>query len=131
MGVRPFAPGGGDPGKGEKDVNGTLAARERVSMGGSLSAHLGTVRLDVMPTAAAEAVHKAYVYSLELLKSTPDMGREYDTNNPRLAGIRFTTIHRYSNYLIFYRRAGDVIDVLHVWHGARDIASLLDKDADL
>src|SRR3954453_17618714 len=68
--------------------------------------------------AAAEAVYEAYEHSLELLKSTPDMGRVYDSDNPRLAGIRFITIHRYSNYLLFYRRTEAVVDVLHVWHGA-------------
>jgi toxin ParE1/3/4 len=81
--------------------------------------------------AAAEAVYEAYEYSLELLKSTPDMGRVYDSDNPRLAGIRFLAIPRYNNYLIFYQRTEAIVDVLHVWHGARDVASLLEGDTNL
>ncbi len=80
--------------------------------------------------AAAEAVYEAYEYSLELLKATPDMGRLYPSANPRLSGIRFITLPRYPNYLLFYRRRKETVEVLHVWHGARDIPSLLEgKDS--
>jgi toxin ParE1/3/4 len=75
--------------------------------------------------AAAAAVLKAYEYSLELLKTTPDMGRLCRSADPRLADIRVLPIHRYRNYLIFYRHIGERVDVLHIWHGARDIAALL------
>ena len=75
--------------------------------------------------AAAAAVLKAYEYSLELLKTTPDMGRLYRSTDRRLAHIRVLPIHRYRNYLIFYRHLGERVDVLHIWHGARDIAALL------
>jgi toxin ParE1/3/4 len=79
---------------------------------------------DDNPTAAA-AVFEAYEYSLELLKTTPDMGRLYRSANPRLANIRVLPIHRYRNYLIFYRHIGERVEVLHIWHGARDIVALL------
>jgi toxin ParE1/3/4 len=75
--------------------------------------------------AAAAAVFEAYEYSLELLKTTPDMGRPYGSPDPRLANIRVLSMHRYRNYLIFYRHIGEQVDVLHIWHGARDIAALL------
>ena len=77
--------------------------------------------------AAAAAVYEAYEYSLELLKTTPEMGRLYRTDDPRLANIRVLSIHRYHNYLIFYRHIGEEVDVLHIWHGARDIAALLSE----
>jgi toxin ParE1/3/4 len=79
---------------------------------------------DDNPTAAA-AVFEAYEYSLELLKTTPDVGRLYRSANPRLANIRVLPIHRYRNYLIFYRHIGERVEVLHIWHGARDIVALL------
>ena len=53
--------------------------------------------------AAAAAVFEAYEYSLELLKTTPDMGRPYQSSDPRLSHIRVCPIHRFRNYLIFYR----------------------------
>ena len=70
---------------------------------------------------------EAYEYSLELLKTTPEMGRLYRTDDPRLANIRVLSIHRYHNYLIFYRHIGEQVEVLHIWHGARDIAALLSE----
>src|SRR3954462_15516099 len=75
--------------------------------------------------AAAAAVFEAYEYSLDLLKTTPDIGRLYRSGDPRLANIRVLPIHRYRNYLIFYRHIGERVEVLHIWHGARDIAALL------
>jgi toxin ParE1/3/4 len=79
---------------------------------------------DDNPTAAL-AVYDAYEYSLELLKSTPDMGRLYGSPDARLANIRVVPLHRFHNYLIFYRHIGDTVEVLHIWHGARDIPALL------
>ena len=75
--------------------------------------------------AAAAAVYEAYEYSLDLLKTTPDMGHLYRSADPRLAHIRVLSIHRYRNYLIFYRHLGNRVDVLQIWHGARDITALL------
>ncbi len=74
---------------------------------------------------AALAVYEAYEHSLELLKSTPDMGRLYGSPDPRLANIRVLSLHRFPNYLIFYRHIGKTVEVLHIWHGARDIPALL------
>ncbi len=75
--------------------------------------------------AAAAAVFDAYEHSLELLKTTPDMGRPYHSANPRLSHIRACPIHRFRTYLIFYRHIGEMVEVLHIWHGARDIPALL------
>jgi toxin ParE1/3/4 len=74
---------------------------------------------------AALSVYEAYEYSLEFLKSTPDIGRLYGSPDPRLANIRVLPLHRFRNYLIFYRHIGETVEVLHIWHGARDIPALL------
>jgi toxin ParE1/3/4 len=79
---------------------------------------------DDNPSAAA-AVYEAYESSLERLKQTPDMGRLYGSPDPRLAHIRVWPIHRFHNYLIFYRHMNETVEVLHIWHGARDISALL------
>ena len=76
-------------------------------------------------TAAAAAVYDAYEHSLKLLKVTPDMGRPYQSADPRLSHIRVCPIHRFRSYLIFYRHIGQIVEVLHIWHGARDIPALL------
>ena len=74
---------------------------------------------------AAAAVYEAYEHSLTLLQRTPDMGRPYRAADPRLAQVRVWPIHRFRQYLIFYRQVGETVEVLHIWHGARDIAALL------
>ena len=81
---------------------------------------------DDNPSAAA-TLYDAYEYSLKLLQNTPNMGRVYQSADPRLANIRVWPIHRFPNYLLFYRRTGDTVEVLHIWHGARDIPALLAK----
>lgn len=39
--------------------------------------------------------------------------------------MRVVSIGRFRNYLIFYRRKDDEVDVLRLLHGARDIRSVL------
>jgi toxin ParE1/3/4 len=39
--------------------------------------------------------------------------------------VRVIAIGRFRNYLIFYRRTNDEVEVLRVLHGARDIRSIL------
>jgi toxin ParE1/3/4 len=82
-------------------------------------------RISYNNPAAAVAVYEAYEYSLELLKTAPDTGRPYRSPDPRLAHVRVCPIHRFHNSLIFYRHLGKTVEVLHIWHGARDIPALL------
>lgn len=57
---------------------------------------------------------------IRLLADTPGMGRRCDELSPGLRGLPV------GNYLIFYRQAGQGIDVVRVLHGARDIEALFD-----
>jgi toxin ParE1/3/4 len=75
--------------------------------------------------AAAAALYEAYESSLNLLRKTPDVGRLYLSPDPRLAHIRLWPILRFPNYLIFYRHLGEAVEVLHIWHGSRNIPALL------
>lgn len=50
----------------------------------------------------------------------PGMGRRRDDLAPGLRSIS------HGNYLIFYRLAGDDIQIMRVLHGARDLPSLFD-----
>ena len=63
-------------------------------------------------------------YSTTLV-STPDIGRPYASSHSRLRDVRAISIGRFRNYLIFYRRKADEVEVLRVLHGARDIRSIL------
>ncbi len=62
------------------------------------------------------------------LAETPGIGRLWGSPNEVLAGVRVWRIKGFENWLLFYRPTGDGIEVLHVFHGARDIASLLEHE---
>lgn len=49
---------------------------------------------------------------------------------PLVAGFEGLGIRRraYRSYIILYRLVGDVVEILHVVHGARDYQSILSQD---
>ena len=60
------------------------------------------------------------------LAAMPGMGRQWGYAGPGLEGVRvWRIIPRFRNYLIFYRPIPNGIEVLHVFHRARDIPALL------
>jgi len=60
----------------------------------------------------------------------PKLGRTRESPHPRLAGVRVQIVPGFRKYLIFYRPVGEGIEILHVFHGARDIKSILDDQDD-
>lgn len=78
--------------------------------------------------AAARRFLKAADKAMERLAWMPEMGSPWGSNNPALAGLRIWSIHKFENYLIFYRPLPDGIEVVRVLHGARDIDSLLEGE---
>lgn len=75
------------------------------------------------PDAATRVVEAAYE-TFGTLAANPELGRPRKFRNPRLLGIRSFRVSGFDNYLIFYRAVNDGIQVLHVYHGARDLESL-------
>jgi toxin ParE1/3/4 len=59
------------------------------------------------------------------LASMPGMGTRYAPEEPLYADLRDFPVSRFPNYLVFYRPVPDGIEVLHILHGARDIAGIL------
>ena len=82
-------------------------------------------------SAAAEAISGCCQKAFGRLARFPLMGRAWLSSSPRLVGVRSWTIPKFKNYRIFYRpiEAGG-IEVLHVFHGARDIANLLESEEE-
>jgi toxin ParE1/3/4 len=78
------------------------------------------------PDAATNVVDSAYK-TFATLATDPALGRSRKFRNPRLKGIRSWQVSGFNNYLIFYRPVLEGIQVLHVFHGARDIEALLGK----
>lgn len=46
-------------------------------------------------------------------------------DHPRLASVRRCPVLSFPNHLIFYRTTADVVEILRVLHGARDVRSVL------
>jgi toxin ParE1/3/4 len=55
---------------------------------------------------------------LTMIAQYPEIGEAVDDLSP---GLRRFTL---GNYLVFYRRIGDAIELIRVLHGARDIDGL-------
>ncbi len=76
------------------------------------------------PDAATRVVEAAYE-TFRTLATTSGLGRLRKFRNSRLKGVRSWLVSGFENYLIFYRAVPEGIEVLHVYHGARDIEALL------
>ena len=75
------------------------------------------------PDAATRVVESAYD-TFVTLAITPGLGRVRKFRSPRLKDVRSWHVAGFDNYLIFYRIVAEGIQVLHVYHGARDIEAL-------
>src|ERR671930_73562 len=58
------------------------------------------------------------------LAAMPTLGSGCESDHPALAGLRLWPIRGFPKYLILYRPIEDGIEVVRVFHGARDIESL-------
>jgi plasmid stabilization system protein ParE len=76
------------------------------------------------PEAATRVVEAAYE-TFGSLAATPGLGTLRRFRDARLQGIRFWRVTGFDNYLIFYRSVPSGVQILHVYHGARDIEALV------
>jgi toxin ParE1/3/4 len=75
------------------------------------------------PDAATCVVEAAYE-TFKNLADKPNLGRLRKLNDPRLRGVRSWHVSGFDDYLIFYRPIPGGVQVLHIYHGARDIDAL-------
>jgi toxin ParE1/3/4 len=78
--------------------------------------------------ASAERFLLAADRTFRQLEEMPGMGHIYESNNPKLNGIRVWAVKGFRNHLIFYRAINDGIDVLTVLHGAQDLDNVLPRE---
>jgi toxin ParE1/3/4 len=78
---------------------------------------------DDNPDAATRVVEAAYA-TFKTLAANPGLGRLRKFRDQRLKGVRSWLVSGFDNYLIFYRAIPGGIEVLHVYHGARNIEKL-------
>lgn len=59
------------------------------------------------------------------IQEQPGMGSTRYAKNKYIEGLRFWLIQGFESYLVFYIERPDVIDILRILHGARDIPEML------
>lgn len=88
-------------------------------------AHTARIARD-QPRAALRFV-SAIEETCALLAEHPEMGTAYRTTHPELAGVRKWVFPGFRNYVLYYRVAGDVVDLLRLLRAERDAPRLLRK----
>jgi len=73
---------------------------------------------------AATAVFESAFETFRILAESPHIGVLRKFRNPRLRGIRSMPVTGFPNYLVFYRVIAGVLQIHHVYHGARDLNAL-------
>ncbi len=53
-----------------------------------------------------------------------------DSGNPRLGDIRYCLVRDFPKYLIFFRVDADMVEIVRVLHGMRNISKLLGEEGD-
>ncbi len=76
---------------------------------------------------AAEKVITAIEETFQALAENPGLGRPKKMKSLRLRNLRFRSVPRFENYLVFYQEIATGIEVFRVYHAARDIDTLLRK----
>jgi toxin ParE1/3/4 len=77
---------------------------------------------------AATRVIEAAKATFKTLAENPALGRKRHFKNRRLRDVRSWQVAGFENYVIFYRGLPAGIEVIHVYHGARDIDSLFGQE---
>ena len=76
---------------------------------------------------AADRFLAAAQKAMEEIRQTPGIGWQKPSKNRLLLGIRVWRLPGFPNYLLFYREAGDAIEIIRILHGARDLERRLQK----
>jgi toxin ParE1/3/4 len=74
---------------------------------------------------AAIRFYDAIEATFDQLARMPGMGARRRARDPSLAELRSWPLTQFRNYLVFYLPLPDGIEVLHVWHGARNLSRLI------
>ena len=78
--------------------------------------------------AAAERVLDAVEATFGVIADQPECGVRYPTRNPLLQDVRMLPVNEFPTYLVFYRLEDEVVRVLYVIHGVRDLPRLFRRE---
>lgn len=66
--------------------------------------------------------------TLRDLETMPESGRLFDSELPKLRGLRLRAVRGFPNHLLFYRPIEGGIEFVHLLHAARDLGTALTPD---
>jgi len=72
---------------------------------------------------AARRFARAVEKVVDLLLEFPYLGTPYDETDPDFSEIRFAIVPGFKNYVLLYRPLENGIDVIRIFHGAREISA--------
>jgi toxin ParE1/3/4 len=55
----------------------------------------------------------------------PGMGQQYESEDDDIVNVRKWAVKGFKQYLIFYRYDDEIIEILRIVHGIRDLTPLL------
>lgn len=76
---------------------------------------------------AAERFLGALETSYALLLDHPGIGQRRDFNDEKGRPLRAWPVPGFASYLVFYFEVDDVVEVVRILHGARDLPALFDS----
>lgn len=77
--------------------------------------------------AIARRFHAAALDAIDALVAMPDAGPPRLTSNPRLSGLRSWPVKGFDEFRIYYLVRPELLTVVRVLHGKRDIGAILDS----
>jgi toxin ParE1/3/4 len=72
----------------------------------------------------------AIMAGVDQISRMPSGGSPREVRNPMLAGLRMWIVPEFRNYLVFYLTPVGTVEIVRVFHGARDIETILEDSAD-
>jgi toxin ParE1/3/4 len=66
--------------------------------------------------------------SVDELLSTPQAGAPKQVSNGELTGLRTWSVQGFDEFRIYYLVQDDLVKVLRILHGRRDVASILESE---
>lgn len=71
------------------------------------------------------AVKKAYKF----LAADPKAGSNWQSEDPRLAGVRYFLMPWHPNFVIFHRPIAGGVEVIHILHGADHLNAIIRRQS--
>ncbi|MEC9373647.1 MAG: type II toxin-antitoxin system RelE/ParE family toxin [Planctomycetota bacterium] len=79
---------------------------------------------------AAERIWDAFGMAIEQVAANPGIGKRWETDDSRIAGVRWWSLPGFDQHLLFYCATDQRLDILRVIHGARDLSTLFADEFD-